>query len=64
MAHQAEQSKEFRAFEDAIYIAARELENMAIEACQRQDTNAVHYYVSESRKLHIMVRNIARRNGY
>lgn len=36
---------------DAIYTLVGELDKLAQRACDRHDTNGVHYLVSESRRI-------------
>lgn len=51
------------AFEEKAYALAAELARLAEEACERRDTNAVHWLVSEERRIARLARQVEMR-GY
>ena len=55
--------KNAREFEDKVYALVAEFSRMADAACERRDTNAVHWLVSEERKLANLIRLVEMR-GY
>lgn len=49
--------------EDALYVLAELYREAAADACTRQDTNAVHWFVTEERKAGNMPRTLKLRFG-
>lgn len=49
--------------EEALYVLAGLYREAAIQACTRQDTSAVHWFVTEERKAGNMPRTLKMRFG-